>query len=256
MKLQPAEIDRYQADGYLTLENVFSEAQMQALIADGEAWGKNFLENLSEEQRQWYVDSDDDKELKLRKLDNPHIERQAYLDLLQSDATMDILESLLGEGLVCFFSQIFFKPPEGGGPKPTHQDNFYFSPVDHEKIVTFWLALDTATVENGCLYYWKASHKQGVLPHWAPEDAPFNLQIDEKDYPADCPRVAAPVQQGGVNLHHGFTLHQSSSNRSPHSRRAVAFHVMQKENAIHNPPLDYDPKNFLELQRGEGSVSK
>ena len=254
MKLKQTEIDRYSENGYLTLENVFSEVRMQTVITDGEAWGKEFLGKLNDEQRQWYVessgkDSAEQDAPRLRKLDVPHVERKAYLDLLQSDAAMDILESILGEGLVCLFSQLFFKPPEGGGPKPTHQDNFYFSPADNENIVTFWVALDTATLENGCLYYWKGSHKKGVLPHWAPEDAPFNLQIAGKDYPADCKRLPAPVKQGGVNLHHGFTLHQSSSNLSPNSRRAAAFHVMQKGNQLVNPPLEYDPKNFLELKR-------
>ncbi len=258
MKLEQAVIDRYVEDGYLTLEKVFSEKEMQTLIEDGEAWGRIFLKNLNDKQRQWYLDSEakdasDKSNVRLRKLDLPHIERKAYLDFLQSDAAMDILESLLGEGLVCLFSQLFFKPPEGGGPKPTHQDNFYFSPADKERIVTFWVALDTATLENGCLYYWKGSHKKGELPHWAPEDAPFNLQIAEKDYPQECQRVPAPVQQGGVNLHHGFTLHQSSSNLSPNSRRAVAFHVMQKGNKLVDPPLDYAPENFLELQRQSAS---
>jgi ectoine hydroxylase-related dioxygenase (phytanoyl-CoA dioxygenase family) len=232
---------------------------MQSLIQEGEAWSKSFLENLNDEQRQWYLDSESndstsESSLRLRKLDLPHLERKVFLDLLQSEAAMEILDSLLGTGLVCLFSQLFFKPPEGGGPKPTHQDNFYFAPVDKEKIVTFWVAIDTATLENGCLYYWKGSHKKGVLPHWAPEDQPFNLQIAEKDYPADCERLPAPVKQGGVNLHHGFTLHQSSSNLSPNSRRAVAFHVMQKENQLDNPPLEYDPKNFLELQRQRVSI--
>ena len=57
MKLKQTELDRYGAEGFLTLENVFSEELMQGLIEDGEAWGEVFLENLSEQERQWYVDS-------------------------------------------------------------------------------------------------------------------------------------------------------------------------------------------------------
>ena len=56
-------------------------------------------------------------------------------------------------GVSVYFSQIFFKAPEGGGPKPAHQDNFYFGPTDIEGIVTAWIALDDATLENGCLYF-------------------------------------------------------------------------------------------------------
>ena len=38
-------------------------------------------------------------------------------------------------------------------PKPAHQDNFYFGPTDIEGVVTAWIALDDATLENGCLYF-------------------------------------------------------------------------------------------------------
>ena len=116
MEIEQAEIDRYREDGYLTLENVFSKSQMLTLIEDGEVWGKSFLENLNHEQRQWYLDSksnnsesndsSSESSLRLRKLDLPHIERKAFLDLLQSNPAMDILESLLGTGLVCLFSQL------------------------------------------------------------------------------------------------------------------------------------------------------
>jgi phytanoyl-CoA hydroxylase len=45
----------------------------------------------------------------------------------------------------------FFKPPEGGGPKPAHHDNFSFGPNDPEGVVTAGIALDDAALENGCL---------------------------------------------------------------------------------------------------------
>ena len=63
--------------------------------------------------------------------------------------------------------------------------------------------------------------------------------------------VAAPVKKGGVNLHHGFTLHQSSNNLSQHSRRAVAFHVMQRDNELLDSSLTFDSKYYLELTRQE-----
>ena len=89
----------------------------------------------------------------LRKLDNPHAHRPAVQRLARDPRLVGHVEALLGAGVSVYFSQIFFKPPEGGGPKPAHQDNFYFGPTDLEGVATAWIALDDATLENGCLYF-------------------------------------------------------------------------------------------------------
>jgi phytanoyl-CoA hydroxylase len=51
------------------------------------------------------------------------------------------VEALIGPGVDVYFSQIFFKPPEGGSPKPAHQDNWYAGPNNVEGLVTAWIAL-------------------------------------------------------------------------------------------------------------------
>ena len=70
-------------------------------------------------------------------------------------------------------------PGEGGGPKPVHQDNYYFGPKDHDEMVTAWVALDDATVENGCLFFGEGTHLGPVIPHTSPPGEPFNLLIPE-----------------------------------------------------------------------------
>ena len=123
------------------------------------------------------------------------------------------VESLLGPGVSVYFSQIFFKPPEGGGPKPAHQDNFYFGPTDIEGVVTAWIALDDATLENGCLYFGDGTNLGPVYPHFAPEGEPFNLQLPATVLDKQ-PMTPAPVRKGGVSFHHGNTFHQSGPNHS------------------------------------------
>ena len=109
-----------------------------------------------------------------------------------------------------YFSQIFFKAPEGGGPKPAHQDNFYFGPTDIEGVVTAWIALDDATLENGCLYFGEGTNLGPVYAHVAPADEPFNLQLPAAILDKQ-PMSPAPVRKGGVSFHHGNTFHQSGA---------------------------------------------
>jgi ectoine hydroxylase-related dioxygenase (phytanoyl-CoA dioxygenase family) len=159
--------------------------------------------------------------------------------MAQSQVLVAIVEQLIGSAVSVFFSQIFCKPPEFGGPKPVHQDNFYFGPEDPNATLTVWIALDDATVANGCLFYGDGSHRGPVHPHVAPPDEPFNLQIPTANM-RNLKLTPAPVPAGGISIHHGNTWHQSSSNTSKRPRRAVAIHYLQNAASLVNPALEYD----------------
>jgi len=235
------EIDKaiYRHVGHLTVPGVFSAAETDALVRDIEAWGESFLADLPAEQRAWYVDSGVKARTVLRKLDNPHHHREAVRRVATSPALVALVESLIGPGLSVYFSQIFFKPPEGGGPKPAHQDNYYFGPNDIEGVVTAWIALDDATLENGCLYFGDGTNMGPVYPHVAPPDEPYNLQLPPEILERQ-PMSPAPVMRGGVSFHHGNTFHQSGPNRSTRWRRACALHYVNRDTTFAHPALPYD----------------
>jgi ectoine hydroxylase-related dioxygenase (phytanoyl-CoA dioxygenase family) len=172
-------------------------------------------------------------------LDNPVFHRPVFRELATSDRLVALVAQIVGNGVRVFFSQVFFKPPERGGPKPLHQDNFYFGPDNDDAMVTAWIALDEATVENGCLYYGDGSNHGELLEHFAPEGEPFNLQI-RRDAASAYAMTPAPVPRGGVSFHHGRTLHQSSANRSTKWRRAAAVHYLRNDACLLHPALPYD----------------
>ena len=225
--------------GHVTINGVFGAAETDAVVRDIEAWGESFLSALPVEQRAWYVDGGVAARTVLRKLDNPHHHRPAVQALARDPRLVALVERVVGAGVSVYFSQIFFKPPEGGGPKPAHQDNFYFGPTDPEGIVTAWIALDDATLENGCLYFGDGTNQGPVYGHFAPEGEPFNLQLPEAIL-ARQPMVPAPVRKGGVSFHHGNTFHQSGPNLSPRWRRACALHYVKNGVEFATPALPYD----------------
>jgi len=77
------EIKTYRQDGFLTIESVFPLATIAELKADSDLWAALFLSQLSAAERQWYVEGDDAKTARLRKLDNPHIHRPPFAALIQ-----------------------------------------------------------------------------------------------------------------------------------------------------------------------------
>ena len=238
-------LEDYKSKGHTTVPGVFAAAEMDAAVEDIGRWGEEFLRELPAEQRRWYLDGGVKAKEVLRKLDNPHHFRPSVQGLARDPRLVSLVEGVIGKGVSVYFSQIFFKPPEGGGPKPPHQDNFYFGPRDPEALVTAWVAFDDATVENGCMFFGEGSHRAAVIPHIAPPDEPFNLQIPAAA--ATAAMTPAPVPKGGVSFHHGGVLHQSGPNHSTRWRRACALHYVRNDNAFLTPALPYDASMFLRI---------
>jgi ectoine hydroxylase-related dioxygenase (phytanoyl-CoA dioxygenase family) len=244
--LSAEERRRYDEAGHLTVAGVFSIAEIDAALADVEAWGRAVLAELAPSERGWYLDAGVTTAEMLRKLDDPIFHRPALRRLAAQPGLVARVESIIGRGVSVPFSQIFFKPPHGGGPKPVHQDNFYFGPADPERLITAWIALDDATVENGCMEFGEGTHRGPVHAHAAPPGEPFNLRVP----PVIAELVAmtpAPVPRGGVSFHHGSVFHQSGDNHSPRWRRACAIHYVANDNPFVSPALAYDAAKIVRI---------
>ena len=244
--LESEQLDVFQRDGQLTVPDLFGAEQIDGALADLAQWDTEFRATLTDEDRQWYLEDPTDPSSPFRKLDDPVFHREIFRELAMHSPLVEAVEQLIGAGVSVLFSQVFCKAPEIGGPKPVHQDNFYFAPDDPEALLTTWIALDAATEENGCLHYGQGSHREQVLEHDAPKEEPFNLQVPA-GVAAKYPMTPAPVPRGGVSIHHGNTLHQSSANRSDHPRRAVTFHFLRNEARLVNPALEYDPSHSVRI---------
>lgn len=246
MTLDGKLLDAYREKGHVTVPGVFAPERIDRAIADAKAWEAEVLAALSEAERGWYVDAGVADAPALRKLDNPVFHRPAFRALASDPVLAGMAEDIVGPGVSVYFSQVFLKPPRGGGPKPVHQDNCYFGPNNQDGLVTAWVALDDADEENGCLFYADGSHREPVHAHVAPEDAPFNLQLAQ----AAADRYAmtpAPVPRGGVSFHHGNTYHQSGANVSDRPRRAVAFHYVNHDTVFDHPAWPFDRDKVVRI---------
>jgi phytanoyl-CoA hydroxylase len=241
VSLAKEQLETFAEQGHLTVTGLLSEADVDKATSDAMAWANETLGNITPMDEHWYLDAGATGR-HLRKLDDPVHYRAIFKALARTPLLVQAVEQLIGgHGVTVYFSQIFFKPPEGGGPKPIHQDNFYFGPSDPDGMVTAWIALDDATIENGCLYYGDGSHKSGLIDHIAPQDEPFNLQLPA-EAAASANMTATPVARGGISFHHGITLHGSGDNNSSKWRRAVAFHYVRNDVTFVSPAWTFDPE--------------
>jgi hypothetical protein len=119
MPLDPLDLALYRRLGHLTVNGVFSAAEVDAVARDIEAWGESFLRELPPEKRAWYVDGGVRARTVLRKLDNPHAHRPAVQRLARDERLVSLVESIVGRGVSVYFSQVFFKAPDTSGRAPT-----------------------------------------------------------------------------------------------------------------------------------------
>jgi ectoine hydroxylase-related dioxygenase (phytanoyl-CoA dioxygenase family) len=109
-------------------------------------------------------------------------------------------------------------------PTAFHLDVPYWSFTSADAI-TIWVALDDATLENGCLYYMPESHKArkfdnvGIGPSIG---ALFDVYPDWREVAAR----PCPVRAGGALFHNGLTFHGAGANMTPGRRRAMTCAYM------------------------------
>lgn len=127
-------------------------------------------------------------------------------------------------------SMYIFKQPEIGGEVVCHQDASYIR-TSPNSCLGFWVALEDATEENGCLWGIPGGHKNEAV-----NGMPKSLFIregngtrteilDDTPYKAEaCAPLPAP--KGTVLAFGGLFPHMSKANRSAKSRHAYTLHVI------------------------------
>jgi len=125
----------------------------------------------------------------------------------------------------CMQSMLFVKPPGFQG-QAWHQDEVYI-PTRDRSLVGAWIAIDDATIENGCLWVVPQSHRSGYLfpmsEHKNPDEfdfAPESQGVDNQK------AVPVEVKAGTVVYFNGHLLHRSMKNRSTIFRRVLVNHYM------------------------------
>jgi phytanoyl-CoA hydroxylase len=94
---------------------------------------------------------------------------------------------------------------------PWHQDNGVVMPeADDATILTVWLPVLDATIDNGCLAVIPGSHRRGIEPHCP---TPNGLQIPNSYVPHG-QAVPVPMWAGSVLLMTQRTMHCSLNNRT------------------------------------------
>ena len=225
-----AHVAQFHAQGFLVVENAFSAQEVQDgldglyRLLSGEvaefdgihyerASAGMAVEELSPQQKQDYV----------RKFMHFVDYDRRLHDLAHHPQLLTLVQHLIGDFPVLFQDMALLKPPRMGREKPWHQDHAYFRIDLEAKVVGCWIALDEATVENGCMVIAPGSHLQGPVVHFQRRD----WQICDTDVD-NSGALAVPLKPGGLLIFQSLLHHGTPPNRTAQRRRALQFHYRQQ----------------------------
>ncbi len=166
----------------------------------------------------------------------------AMLQTIRHAPLLSCIESLIGPNIVG--SSVYrIRPKLPGwdrGEVPWHQDAGYtLAHCDRHLIITCWVPLVDATLENGCLHVIPTVHKKGILRHYTGGHAGF-LEVPSQELPTVEP-VPVPMKAGDALLLTNLTPHASFENRTDQVRWSIDLRY-QSADVPNN--VDEDPASY------------
>ncbi len=265
------QINSYERDGFLLIENFASREQCERLrrraeelVADFDPQGVISIFSTREQTRvsdDYFLTSGDQvrfffeedafapggglkqsKERSINKIGHALHDLDPVFDNFSRNPKLAAIAAGLGYRQPRLLQSMYiFKQPNIGGEVTCHQDAafLYTEPMS---VTGFWFAVEDATRENGCMWAIPGGHKLGLRKRFVRVDGGGTKfeTLDDSPWP-ESSLVSLEAPPGALIILHGLLPHLSYANRSPKSRHAYTLHVI-------DGACEYPANNWL--QRG------
>ena len=250
--LSAAEIDRFQTDGFLLVEDFFSGEELDRFGASVDA-------------AVHYRTRDDDRQLTAKNL-----YEQTFVQCMRLWEDHTSVRPFTFHPKLCaaaaallqcdcvrlWHDQALYK--EAGGRKTDAHLDYPFWPADEPKLVSVWIPFDDVRPGGGIMSYVQGSHSMGVVQFvdigQLRGGEPYDLLRDPQV--ASRPLIPVAAKRGSVIFHHACTIHAADANESDKTRRVFTMAYMADgcRRSRDDPyfALDRDEINAGELIAGPG----
>jgi ectoine hydroxylase-related dioxygenase (phytanoyl-CoA dioxygenase family) len=227
MNITRDQVDFFNRNGYVVVENILSEEE----IGYYRSVYEEFLANKIDAGRfrsdlGGFVEGD--KPVQTERITQIMLPSRLMPSLLEKglhQETRQIAKQLLGQDMELDFDMLIDKAPHSVTPTPWHQDCAYWISMPDVRAASCWVALDDAVKDNGCMWYVPGSHLLAVRPHHPAGKGGGALECDAEESEG----VAVEIKAGSCVWHHGGTLHYSRGNSTDLRRRAFINNFRPEE---------------------------
>ncbi len=172
-----------------------------------------------------------------------------YSAIVRSERVVKSTELLLGDEPYHYHHKVSAKQPFEGGAWEWHQDYGYWynNGCLYPNMLSCYIAIDPANIENGCLQVLKGSHLIGRIDHGkiggqtGADMERVNAALEKLEL------VYAELEAGDAVYFHCNTLHRSDQNQSPNPRWGLICCYNARSNSPYKegPHPRYSPISVL-----------
>jgi len=221
--LNATQIETFQRDGFLLLENVITNDTLEQLSSEFEQWKEESRAHTKpygttyDNRPRFDIEPGHSAEKPaLRRIASPIEISDAYLAFMRDNRALDAVVDLFGPNIRFENAKINSKQPGATTQVKYHQD-FMFEPHSNDDMMTVLFFIDDVTEENGPLKVVPGTHKGPLHEHW--HDGVFTGAVSDRIVAEMRPR-AIPCfgAAGSACLMHTRLLHGSAPNLSTRPR--------------------------------------
>jgi len=239
----PEAVEFYRENGFLAITNALTRQELEEIHSETLRLSRNADGQVKGVDPAPPAMSDEEALKRVLCIHFPHKLSDSMLRALDHPAIVDVLTQVISPNVKAMQSMLFIKAAGKPG-QAWHQDEDYI-PTRDRSLTGAWIALDKATVENGCLWVIPGSHKHGIL--WDQQwhgDRKFDCALESVGFPySEKDEVPVEVGAGAIVFFNGYLLHRSLPNRARTGfRRALVNHYMSAESFLPwRRPKDDEP---------------
>ena len=214
--------DDLHKDGYVTMENVFSDAEIAELRALLLPMFDRFGELPARRARDVGAMAGQRSGSQ-----QPEIDRASRFDkrLMKTavyQKAREVAAVMMGRRAHYVFDHAICKMPDSSTPTAWHQDQGYMLAGATLKTLNFWIPLQDVDESNGTMQYVPGSHRQEMMAH--KQDPALHPHVKTAGQVDENKAVTCVLKAGDLVLHHPLTLHGAGPNMSQAERLAWSIH--------------------------------
>ena len=232
--LTQSQIDKYNDDGFLLLEEALDVAQLREIIES--------MDQLANETDTFLKTLEDDR-LSIAESGailfgiHPCLRSDLVKNFISHQPFTDLCHDLIGPNVRVYWDQLVYKQTEKPRRFPWHQDNGYGF-VQPQQYLTCWIPLVDVHVGNGCPWIVPKVHRMGTLFHEYIDPLGYECFANHPD------AIPVEAKAGSIVIFSSLTPHKTGPNTSDETRKAyIVQYAPDKAELLHGEPSSGPPES-------------